>query len=380
MTDVSSAPRVPGKRGRKAASHRPDLLLHKFRGRAAAAPASADLTQGLSAFGMLGNDQHSDCGPAATEHLRMLKALLTVATGVATFESGFVLPTEAHTLSWYFAYGVAQGEPGPDPDDGVDNASMLQYLYDVTEGKVPTPSGDDVEEWAFVEVDASDRNEICAAMVDFNGVLVGCCLTDDAESDFAATPPIPWTVTAQEEPDPNDGHDIAMCAYDEDSETFITWGAPQPATVAWETGEEGRATSRCGPSLPRRTSTTESSRRPSSTPSSPSARAGAPWRPTFRSRVGPPPSPPAPAPSPPAPVPPVDPPVPAPSSSSFDVEVSILKGVGGVQIPVDPNIVTGIAAGVKVTRSVTRQPCSPRPTTIRASHSSASRTPTASAR
>lgn len=105
--------RAHGKRGRKKVSHAPQLLLHKFRGgRVEAAPASYDCLPGCTACGMLGNDQKGDCGPAATEHGRIVKIAKSVSGGVAVTPSTFVAPTTPHTLGWYYAYGTWMGEGG----------------------------------------------------------------------------------------------------------------------------------------------------------------------------------------------------------------------------------------------------------------------------
>jgi hypothetical protein len=165
---------------------------------------------------MLANDSLSDCGPAATEHYRMAKAGSATVTPAAT---------DTYTEDLYFAYGTAQGEPGPQPDQGVDNATWLKWLFD--QGLIE----------AYAELDPSNGDEVRQAMIDFRGVLVGCVLADDAESDFEATPPIPWNLSSSDQPDPNDGHDILLVAYDPNSETFVTWGGLQPATVAWSTDE-----------------------------------------------------------------------------------------------------------------------------------------------
>ena len=73
-------------------------------------------------------------------------------------------------------------------------------------------------------------------MLNFNGVLLGCSLTDNAEQEFNDQQP--WTITASEHPDPQEGHDIYLVKYDTqaDTETIVTWGADQICTVAWETG------------------------------------------------------------------------------------------------------------------------------------------------
>ena len=232
--------RVAGKRGRRQAVHAPELMLHNFRGRmrfrGRAAPPTGDVTQGLISFGMLGNNTYSNCGPAAVEHIRMLKAL----TGPGIFTPGFIAPTDANTEQLYFELGVAMGEPPPNPDQGVVNSQMLSWLYTQTQGKLP--KGDDVQEWAFAEVDVNDWNEVCCAMLDFHGVLIGQALPDNAESDFQAEPPIPWTIDANNPPDPNEGHDTVYAKYDTTTSPktgdMITWGGLQPFIVPdYEAGE-----------------------------------------------------------------------------------------------------------------------------------------------
>lgn len=217
MSDAATtAPRKAGKRGRRPAVHRPELLLSKFRtAPAATPPPSGDVTSGITAWGMDGNDEYGDCGPAATDHNQVAKAGNVDEVG----KLGGVGP-----VALYFRYGIAQGEPPPKPDQGVTNSTWLQWLYEqgVIEG--------------FAELNASDADEVHQAMLDFAGVLVGCTLTDDAETDFEATPPIPWNITPQDQPDPNDGHDILLVKYDANGDTFVTWGGLQPATVAWDDG------------------------------------------------------------------------------------------------------------------------------------------------
>lgn len=208
--------RTAGLRGRRPSPATPELRLANFRATAPAPPPpSGDVSCGDD-VGMLGNDQLGDCGPAATAHIRMMKA------GTV---SGVPRTTVDEVEADYWAYGRAMGESGDRPDQGVDNATWLKWL--VGEGYIR----------AYARIDANDVDEVHAAMLNFRGVLVGCSLTDDAEQDFEAEPQIPWTVTAQDQPDPQEGHDIALAAYGPDFDEFYTWGAKQKATVAWASGE-----------------------------------------------------------------------------------------------------------------------------------------------
>ena len=208
----NSDARIPGRRGRTKPSHDSDLLLHKFRGVVeTTAPTAFDAAPGLKYCDMLGNDQQSDCGPAGLENGRIVKISLGVSGGSAIAPPSFVVPTTDHTLSWYHAYGVWMGESGYNPDEGVDNLTMLTYLFKITGGVVPKPSGDDIQEWAFAEIAANNLNEVKQALCDFKGLLLGCSLTDNAETEFSNYQP--WTISATEQPDPNMGHDIYAVSY-----------------------------------------------------------------------------------------------------------------------------------------------------------------------
>lgn len=210
--------RIAGKRGRRPSPPTPELHLRRFAPAPSMPPPAGDVTAGMTEVGMLGNDRLGICGPAATMHYFMAKAASTNVRGTTDFDT-----LTAMTEGWYFAYGKAQGEPGDQPDQGVDNLSWLTWC--VEQGYID----------AFARLDASNRDEVCMAMLNFYGVLIGCSLTDNAEQEFNAGQP--WTITAQEQPDPQMGHDILLGKYDAAVEELYTWGALQKATIAWESGE-----------------------------------------------------------------------------------------------------------------------------------------------
>jgi cell wall-associated NlpC family hydrolase len=218
----------------------PELLIDRFRATAPGAPPpTGDVSGGITVWGMLCNDRLSCCGFSAIEHYRMAKAAL----GGGKFQPGFVKPTDGETQTLYFAYGIAQGEPGPEPDEGVTNSTMLAWLFAQTQAA--KLAGDDVEEFAYAEIDvaspgAADR--IHSEMLAFHGILVGGLLTDDAEDDFEEG--IPWHVTADDQPDPNDGHDWLIVAYDATGtkeidgypvgDLGVTWGGLQWADIEFD--------------------------------------------------------------------------------------------------------------------------------------------------
>ena len=221
MTDT---PRdlIAGKLGRKPARHVPELELERFRTQARAdVPASGDVSRGITSWLMLGNDQYGDCGPAATEHFRMSKGLY----------SGDETPTEAETVALYFDYGIAQGEPPPQPDEGVENATWLAWLF--AESQSAKLAGDDIDEFAYAEVNISSVDNINSAMLEFNGVLCGVNLTDYDEQDF---PNVPWGTQTPVQPNPQLGHDIVKVRFGQSGpagDTYVTWGALQQATTGW---------------------------------------------------------------------------------------------------------------------------------------------------
>jgi hypothetical protein len=99
----------------------------------------------------------------------------------------------------------------------VDNATWLGWLYQ--QGIID----------GYGEVPLSEFREYAVA---FDGVLIGCLLSDEAEQEFESGKP--WTESASEPPDPNDGHDVLLTKYAADgSITVVTWGALQDCTPAW---------------------------------------------------------------------------------------------------------------------------------------------------
>lgn len=220
MTDTPTE--RPYRTGRKPARHIPELAIDNFRSgvRANEGATSGDVTNGITAWGMLRNDQLGDCVPAATEHYRMAKGIFP----------GDAAPTDTETADLYFAYGVDQGEPGPQPDDGVEIATWLQWLFAQTEAA--KLAGDDIVEYAFAEITNLAPSNLGVEMLEFRGVILGVNLTDDAQQLF---PNSPWTVANGEQPDPNEGHGVLHAKFDNSAQlgTCVTWGALEGMTYPW---------------------------------------------------------------------------------------------------------------------------------------------------
>lgn len=225
--------RIAGKRGLRKSPPRPELRASLFMAEIPIQPAKGDVTGGITAFGMDHNDQYGCCGPAATDHINMCKTLAgALASGydaanaitAAAAVSGQLLPGAPGVLPAYFAYGIAQGEPGPDPDEGVDNDSWLAYCF--KQGWI---------DW-YCQLDPTNANEIRWGVNEAKGVLLGVELNDQAEQQFENDQP--WNVGPGDEPDPNEGHDIAVVKYGQPGLEVVTWGALQHTTIRWDEAEE----------------------------------------------------------------------------------------------------------------------------------------------
>lgn len=206
-------PQIAGRVGPHRESHEPKLKGLDFLAEGVS-PISGfikfDLTKGQTAFGLACNGQLGCCGFSADQHLNALKAL---AAGDANWMQISLLtfcPQFASLEPAYFAYGIAQGEPGPKPDDGVDNATMLAWLYKlgIIDGYFEAPI--EYADWFALT---------------FNGLLIGQVLDGPtAINNFNASPRIPWGVMGK-----SDGHDTVGAAGDgEGGGLEITWGGLQP--------------------------------------------------------------------------------------------------------------------------------------------------------
>lgn len=159
-----------------------------------------------------------NCGEIGVGHGNAAKANnITIATLLGH-------PKYANGLATYFAYGVSQGEQGQPPapaecpDQGVDNASWLAFLY-----KMGIIYG-----YGEVPVDQMDNYAPQA-----HGLLIGQNLSDSAEPDFEAHPPIPWG-SHGEVPDNQEGHDTwYILGHADGTGELITWGGLQPFTVTY---------------------------------------------------------------------------------------------------------------------------------------------------
>ena len=210
--------RIAGKRGRLPAKRLALRFVHEYAREPLPAPSyPVDVTGGIPAQGwaMLGNGPDptcttypngvGDCTFAGRQHYRMAKA--------AGYGETETWETSNELVAEYLAYDDGQ-------DEGAVISSLLLSWYKA--GKI----------LAFAPVDHTSPAAVDSAMQAFHGVYVGVDLTDDADQLFGEG--LPWTVANGEQADPNDGHCIVKVKADGSQlDGYVTWGALQPATVAW---------------------------------------------------------------------------------------------------------------------------------------------------
>jgi len=183
-----------------------------------ASPPARDWTQALpDDLGMMLNDQCGDCAYVAPAHL------IQVYTG----NRGVMqTPTDADVLSAYMA-GTGYDPNKPETDGG---ASML----DVAKGwRSSGLYGHHIG--AFVRVDASDQEEVRAAINLFGGVYLGARMPLRAKQqlDAGAGWSVPGPLTTTDAPDSWGGHAMACAQYDRQGPWLVTWGRRQRCTWQW---------------------------------------------------------------------------------------------------------------------------------------------------
>jgi hypothetical protein len=166
-----------------------------------------DRTEGITDWGIMGNDQYGDCGVAAVPgHADMLSAVLVgepLADNTMTTEE---------IVSLYFQYTGGQ-------DVGVDLGDYLLWLFNqnIIEG--------------FVKIGLDHLDE---ALATFNVIVVGASLNPGAQQQFANGEP--WNVGPTDSPDPMEGHAILYLKAEspDGPNAWCTWGKTQPSTGAWK--------------------------------------------------------------------------------------------------------------------------------------------------
>jgi hypothetical protein len=208
-------PRLFGRAGRigpHVESHEPRLLASNFVNVAVDGYLVTNVTHGITRFGMDYNDDLGCCGFAAWDHNNVCKL------GLASYAGKTFTPPYANLALAYYAYGIAQGEPGPRPDQGVSNAAMMAWGYK-----------NNFFNWrdATGKVHKGGYGEVPLAQLDwwvkeFNGVICGAAINDQqAISAFNRYPRGVWDKMT----DITGGHDWVACKGNgKGGGTAITWG------------------------------------------------------------------------------------------------------------------------------------------------------------
>ena len=184
-------------------SHEPRLASTLFVASAQSGYFACDNTGGITNCGMDHNDVYGCCGAAMVDHALVYQAKNTKLIGTLG------KPKFNGLLATYFAYGRSVGEPGPRPDQGVNNSTWLAFLY----------KNGIIDGYAEIPLDQIDW--YCR---EFLGVCTGQIINKQAIPDFNANPRIPWGSPGEVKA-PNEGHDTLVVKTDGQGGGYMaTWG------------------------------------------------------------------------------------------------------------------------------------------------------------
>ena len=186
----------------------------------------ANVSGGIKAWKMLGNNIDGDCVVAAYYHILMAKNMVRANPLVKmAYRLGFRAPGPKFAIEEYTAYLATLNEK-PGPEQGVAVEGWLAWQE--AQGKVTA--------WAQVRnpetPDFEDR--VRQAMVDFGGVILAGGLSRNAYNDWG--PGTCWEYDPNvpgDQSDPTLGHAIAMLACQPTKDYAVTWGYWQTMTVAF---------------------------------------------------------------------------------------------------------------------------------------------------
>ena len=182
-------------------------LFHYLRRPLPAAPPVCDPPQ--AQWGMLGNDQYSDCTLAGVVHLRMANA--AEHTETETFPDTGTVVAEYLQLS-----GGADG--------GLVEADVLRVWQ--TTGLF----GNRVD--GYAPFDHRNQDELRQVTALFGGCYLGVAIPAPAQQQFAAGEPWDLTGTAADR-QIEGGHAVPVVGYDYQFAYAVTWGRVQPVTWRW---------------------------------------------------------------------------------------------------------------------------------------------------
>lgn len=185
------------------------------------APANFDLTQKVSEWGMMQNEQLGDCTCAAAGHLIMM--------WTANAGEEFI-PSDSQIVAAYSAitgYNPATGAN----DNGAKEIDVLNYWRQsgIANHKIG----------AYLALEPSNQTHIMDSVYMFQGCYIGLQLPKSAQPQVQNGQP--WSVppggaTGDGAPGTWGGHAVPVVAYDQRGVTCVTWGALQTMTWSfWDT-------------------------------------------------------------------------------------------------------------------------------------------------
>jgi hypothetical protein len=173
--------------------------------------APSDFTNGVTDFGMLGNDSVGDCGFAGRVHLDMVNSW----TAGETAKGNLALwPSTNDVVSAYFSYTGGQ-------DSGVDLGEVLVYWCKNKLANLPVIGG-------FASIDIQNGAEFQSAMALFGGLYAGIGVSQEAMDEFQQGLPFSSTSTNW-----IGGHCVPLVARNATYGKCITWSVVEPFTWNW---------------------------------------------------------------------------------------------------------------------------------------------------
>lgn len=220
MSDPQKVVASKYKMGRKARTFDPRVKRLKSWFKTASLPApppKADWTNGVKDFGMMLNDQLSDCTCAAVYHARQI---WTMQTGKEITEP------DANVLKLY-ENSCGYDPNDPNSDQGGIEQDVLKYLLN---SGIPLSDGSTDKILGYVEVDQTMIDEVKLTVSEFGVAYIGIEVPKNIFGKNGQ-PLQTWDYVSGSKTD--GGHAIVIVGYDDSGFTVISWGSLYKMTYAF---------------------------------------------------------------------------------------------------------------------------------------------------
>lgn len=179
------------------------------------AKASCDWLSAIPSFDPLGNLEFGDCVFAATLNGKRVMAA-TTHRPVPDYTA-----KDALALYHKVVPSFRQDDPNTDQGSDFDAASTYWRTHGIDGTKIISP----------VRINPGNLNLIRLAIQWLGPIFVGLALPDNAEEQFDKDEP--WSLVRGKPPNPGNGHEVMIGAYDGDTVTCVTWGREQLIDKDW---------------------------------------------------------------------------------------------------------------------------------------------------